>query len=94
MASQGLRVIALAQRNWIPETGIIDRDRVENEMTLVGLVGIYDPPRLETKAAVRAAHEAGVGVIMLTGDHPTTARAIALEVRYFSFVNNLNNNFL
>jgi P-type Na+/K+ transporter len=47
---------------------------------LLGLAGLYDPPRLETKAAVQACTTAGITVSMLTGDHPSTATAIAKEV--------------
>lgn len=56
------------------------RDEVEQNLTLMGLAGLYDPPRLETKEAVRKCTNAGIQVHMLTGDHPSTARAIAREV--------------
>jgi P-type Na+/K+ transporter len=49
-------------------------------MTLLGLVGLYDPPREETRHAVRECHKAGIKVHMLTGDHPDTASAIAKAV--------------
>ncbi len=49
-------------------------------MTLLGLVGMIDPPRAEAKAAVRECEEAGVRVIMITGDHPLTAQAVAREL--------------
>lgn len=56
------------------------RNEVESGLTLLGLVGIYDPPRDESKGAVRECAEAGIKVHMLTGDHPATATAIAKEI--------------
>ncbi|BFZ57104.1 P-type ATPase [Savitreella phatthalungensis] len=85
LASQGLRVLALARRavNSAEEdfsSGDVPRDQVECNLTLLGLVGIYDPPRPESAPAVAECHKAGIGVHMLTGDHPGTARAIAIQV--------------
>ncbi len=58
----------------------VARADVERDLCLLGLVGIYDPPRKETARSIRACAEAGIKVHMLTGDHPATARAIAGEV--------------
>lgn len=83
LAEQGLRVLALAAKPWSgasSSSGNPDRAQIETDMTLYGLVGIYDPPRPETKGSVRMCHEAGIQVHMLTGDHAATARAIALQV--------------
>jgi Ca2+-transporting ATPase len=52
----------------------------ESDMTLLGLAGMIDPPRPEAKAAVRKCNEAGIKVIMITGDHPLTAKAVAEEL--------------
>ncbi|KAK8054841.1 potassium/sodium efflux P-type ATPase [Apiospora rasikravindrae] len=60
--------------------GEIDRAVVERDLVFRGLVGLYDPPRAESAPAVRSCHEAGISVHMLTGDHPATAKAIAVEV--------------
>ncbi|KAK3900583.1 sodium transport ATPase [Staphylotrichum tortipilum] len=78
-AGMGLRVLALARRevDWVEG---MEREEVERDMTFLGLVGLYDPPRPESKPAVRECHEAGIAVHMLTGDHPKTAKAIAIEV--------------
>ncbi len=74
MAGDALRVLAIAyKRNATP------RD-AERDMTLVGLVGMIDPPRPEAKAAVRECEEAGIKVVMITGDHPLTAKAVADEL--------------
>lgn len=82
-AEAGLRVLALADRE-LPDESTEDtaalRDVAENELRLLGLVGLSDPPRPEAKAAIAKAKAAGVRTIMITGDHPTTARAIAREL--------------
>ncbi|KAK8036541.1 potassium/sodium efflux P-type ATPase [Apiospora marii] len=64
------------------ESGEAEYDRavVERDLVFRGLVGLYDPPRAESAPAVRSCHEAGISVHMLTGDHPETAKAIAIEV--------------
>merc|ERR1712230_318720 len=83
LAEQGLRVLAVARKFTpleIVEHSDIDRAEVEKDLCLLGLAGLYDPPRLETKAAVQACTTAGITVSMLTGDHPSTATAIAKEV--------------
>ena len=87
IARRGLRVLALASRSGlhIPEVtrekeADLRRNDFENRLTFLGLVGIYDPPRPESRPSVLNCHQAGIGVHMLTGDHPETARAIAAEV--------------
>ncbi|PWZ00513.1 putative ENA2-plasma membrane P-type ATPase [Testicularia cyperi] len=84
LASQGLRVLALAHRKLssaeVEQGEEVEREDIESDMIFLGLVGLYDPPRPETAGAVRRCKEAGITVRMLTGDHPGTAKAIALEV--------------
>lgn len=87
LASQGLRVLAIACKQWgghfAPVEGANDdaiRGDVEKDLTLLGLAGIYDPPRRETTPAIAECSSAGIKVHMLTGDHPATATAIAKEV--------------
>ncbi|KFX94237.1 hypothetical protein V490_04447 [Pseudogymnoascus sp. VKM F-3557] len=95
-ANQGQRVLGVAMRTWNGDfkkhadsaaqekghKGADDdlRAEVEQDLTLLGLVGIYDPPRDESKGAVQQCAEAGIKVHMLTGDHPATATAIAKEI--------------
>ncbi len=76
-AERGLRVIALAVR---PVGAATVRAEVESQLELVGLYGLSDPPRPEVPAAIGEAARAGVRTMMITGDHPATARAIAREV--------------
>lgn len=80
LAAQGLRVLALASKFYDGPTDSNAREQVEAELTFRGLVGLYDPPRPESKGAVKRCHRAGVGVHMLTGDHPGTALAIARQI--------------
>src|SRR5688500_15208741 len=76
MAAEALRVLAVAYK---PRATSKD---AENDMTLLGLAGMADPPRPEAKAAVRKCEEAGIKVIMTTGDHPLTAKAVADELGF------------
>ena len=55
-------------------------EEVERDLVFVGLTGMYDPPRPEAKDAVAKCHAAGIRVVMITGDHPHTAMAIAREL--------------
>jgi len=55
-------------------------ENVERDLVFVGLTGMYDPPRAEVKQAVAKCRDAGIRVVMITGDHPHTAMAIAREV--------------
>ncbi|MDO8456131.1 MAG: cation-translocating P-type ATPase [Burkholderiaceae bacterium] len=77
MAVQGWRVLALACRTHatLPPPGEVEL--VESGMSLIGLVGLIDPPRPEAALAVRDCQTAGITPVMITGDHPATALAIA-----------------
>lgn len=81
LSSQGLRVLAFASRDFDDSSDdLSDREKIESNLVFHGLVGIYDPPRLETARSVKLCHKAGINVHMVTGDHPSTAKAIAQEV--------------
>lgn len=77
MTKRGLRVLALAYR---PVSSDYDPNNLETNMTMLGLLGLEDPPRPEVPEAMRKCKEAGIKVIMVTGDHPNTAQAIANEI--------------
>jgi len=74
MASQALRVLAVASK---PGAAL---ETAEHEMIFLGLVGMIDPPRPEVSAAIQTCELAGIKVVMITGDHPLTAQAIAREL--------------
>lgn len=82
LASEGLRVLCIATKTIAREDEgrLNERSFMESDLTLQGLVGLYDPPRIETEGAVRKCHDAGIAVHMLTGDHLSTASAIAEKV--------------
>nr|WP_249777258.1 cation-transporting P-type ATPase [Arthrobacter sp. C9C5] len=80
MASHGLRVLAVAQRSLPgPVRDGTTADEVETGLTLLGLIGLHDPPRAEVRLSLQAARDAGIKVGMVTGDHAFTAAAIARE---------------
>jgi len=77
MAAAGLRVLAVAERKLDQKPLSGEAATVECDLTLLGLVGLLDPPRPEAPAAVAECRAAGITPVMITGDHPATARAIA-----------------
>jgi len=81
LAGQALRVLGSAQRDLdstSPEH--LKAEDVERDLVFVGLTGMYDPPRTEAKDAIAKCRAAGIRVVMITGDHPHTATAIAREL--------------
>jgi calcium-translocating P-type ATPase len=81
-AGQGLRVLAIARRNLAATGGAVaaDRDAVERDLTLLGLVAMFDPPRPEVAGAVARCHQAGMRVHVVSGDHALTAAQVAKQV--------------
>ena len=78
MASQALRVLAVAYKS------NATLEDCEHDMVFVGLVGMIDPPRSEARAAIQQCTQAGIKTIMITGDHPVTAEAVARASRSLS----------
>ncbi|MEX0375524.1 cation-translocating P-type ATPase [Spiribacter pallidus] len=79
MAADGLRLLAIARQTAPGGVDLDDPSRIDG-LTLIGLVGIIDPPREEAIAAVKTCHEAGMRVKMITGDHAVTAAAIGRQL--------------
>ncbi len=82
MASQALRVLGMAYRrlDHLPSDEELTADNIERDLVFVGLVGMIDPARAEVKPAITKARHAGIRTIMVTGDYPDTARAIARQI--------------
>lgn len=80
MASEALRVLAVAERSIIDSSLDQIDENSENELVFLGLIGLQDPPHAEAKESVRRCKDAGIKPVMITGDHPDTARAIAEEL--------------
>ena len=74
MASEALRVLAITSK---PNATLED---AQTGMTFLGLVGMIDPPRSEAKSAIAVCEQAGIRPVMITGDHPVTAQAVAREL--------------
>ena len=75
MATRGLRVLGVARGRWKGDTP--PRSQHDFSFQFLGLLGFVDPPRADVPAAIAECRTAGIRILMLTGDHPATARAIA-----------------
>ena len=80
LGAEGLRVLAAARREAEEGTDTLAVEEVQADMVFLGLVGIIDPPRPEAIEAIRSCRQAGIRVVMITGDHAGTASAIAREM--------------
>lgn len=80
MAAEGLRVIALAEKTVQTTHTHLTQDTAEADLIFAGFIGLADPPRAEARDAIAACRAAGVRPLMITGDHPLTARTIAEQV--------------
>ncbi len=80
IAAQGQRVLAFAVKRVAPNHTVLEFSDVEGSSTLIGLVGMIDPPRVDAIQAVAECHGAGIGVKMITGDHRGTASAIGRQI--------------
>ncbi|MGC9236408.1 MAG: cation-translocating P-type ATPase [Thiomonas sp.] len=82
MAARGLRVLGVARGTWQAPAQDADWPARQHDFdfAFLGLVGLIDPPRQEVPAAIAQCRAAGVRIVMMTGDHPATARAIAAQV--------------
>jgi Ca2+-transporting ATPase len=80
MAAEGLRVLAVGVRRFAACPDTSDPGAVERDLEFVGLLGLMDTPRPEAADAIAACRAAGITAVMITGDHPVTARAIAARL--------------
>jgi len=80
MAQQALRVLAVAYRVEADVPEASDPEAVERDLIFVGLIGMIDPPREEVREALEKAERAGIRTVMITGDYPDTARAVAEQI--------------
>ena len=80
MVGDALRVLALAYKTAPSTNDALDEAGSERGLTFLGLVGMFDPPREEVKEAVQKCRDAGIKVVMITGDHKGTAEAVAREL--------------
>jgi P-type Ca2+ transporter type 2C len=80
MAADGLRVLGIGMKRWESVPREISPEVAETDLVLLGLVGMMDPPREEAAKAVGMCRSAGIRPVMITGDHPLTARAIAKRI--------------
>ena len=80
MSNAALRVLAIGYKELAAVPEVFTPEELENGLTFMGLVGMIDPPRPEAKAAVAVCKKAGIRPVMITGDHVTTASAIAREL--------------
>jgi magnesium-transporting ATPase (P-type) len=86
-ARRALRVLALARRDLPPRAGAYTVEKVEQGLTLLGLVAMMDPPRPEVAGAVQRCREGGVRIVMITGDYGLTAESMARRVGMLSTAN-------
>ncbi|WP_430415605.1 cation-translocating P-type ATPase [Parasphingorhabdus sp.] len=77
LANQAMRVLAFARHS---SQELPASDETDGNIEIIGLVGLQDPPRPESAAAIAACKAAGIETVMITGDHPQTARAIAMQI--------------
>ena len=82
LSSRGLRVLALAEKDTDLEQGGLEDEHAEDGLVLLGLVGMFDPPREEVIEAVKQCLSAGIRPVMVTGDHAATALAIARQLGF------------
>ena len=83
-ARRALRVLAFARRDLPPRSGSYTAEGVERELTFLGLMAMMDPPRPEVEQAIQVCHQAGIRIVMITGDYGLTAESLARRIGMLS----------
>lgn len=83
LANQAMRVLAVSYREFDSKPDNFDAELIERELTFLGLIAMIDPPREEVKEAIEKCKTAGIKTVMITGDHKSTAVAIASELGFY-----------
>ena len=88
-ARRALRVLAFARRDLPPRSGAYTAESVECDLTFLGLMAMMDPPRPEVEQAIKVCHQAGIRIVMITGDYGLTAESLARRVGMITTLNPL-----
>ena len=83
-ARHALRVLALARRELPPRSGTYTPEKIERDLTFIGLASMMDPPRPDVAAAVKVCRQAGIRLVMITGDYGLTAESVARRIGLLS----------
>ncbi len=86
-ARRALRVLAVACRSLLPRSGTYSAENIERELTFLGLIAMMDPPRPEVERAIQTCRQAGIRIVMITGDYGLTAESLARRVGMLSTPN-------
>ncbi len=89
MATDGLRILGFAMRKFTALPSLISPETIETDLSIIGFCGMMDPPREEAKEAIRICKTAGIKSVMITGDHPITAKTIAKRLGIIDSDNDL-----
>lgn len=84
LASKGQRVLSVAIKKINKTKNPFNKSEIEKNLTFIGLVGLIDPPREEVKESINKCHQAGIKVVMITGDHVITAKVIGQQLNIFN----------
>ena len=89
---RALRVLGLARRDLHPRSGAYTSEAVEQDLTFLGLMAMMDPPRPEVEQAIQTCRQAGIRIVMITGDYGLTARIAGKTRRHDHFFEPYNRN--
>ncbi len=92
LAQRGLRVLAVATRSLPADDSQLSAEKIEKDLILLGLIGMADQPRAHVEVAIKSCQDAGIRVIMVTGDQPSTAAAIARKLNILDKAESSSNN--